>query len=175
MKYVALLILSSFISLSVLADEKDQTKTIINLVSSDGVGASIGTIAFQDSSEGLILNVDLHGLTPGEHGFHIHENPSCEPGEKDGKKTAAIAAGAHYDPDHSGHHSGPAGVGHRGDLPKLIIDASGNIKARLIAPRIKLADILNRSVMIHAAGDNYSDLPAPLGGGGARIACGVIE
>ncbi len=28
--------------------------------------------------------------------------------------------------------------------------------------------------MIHAGGDNYSDTPEKLGGGGARVACGVI-
>ena len=45
----------------------------------------------------------------------------------------------------------------------------------LLAPRIKLSEIKGRSLMIHAGGDNYSDDPKPLGGGGARVACGVIE
>jgi Cu-Zn family superoxide dismutase len=45
----------------------------------------------------------------------------------------------------------------------------------LLAPRLKLADIKGRSLMIHAGGDNYSDTPAPLGGGGARAACGVVK
>jgi Cu-Zn family superoxide dismutase len=45
----------------------------------------------------------------------------------------------------------------------------------VIAPNLKLADVKGRAIMIHAGGDNYSDQPAPLGGGGARIACGVIK
>jgi Cu-Zn family superoxide dismutase len=45
----------------------------------------------------------------------------------------------------------------------------------VLAPRLKVADIKGRSLMIHAGGDNYSDLPVKLGGGGARIACGVIR
>jgi Cu/Zn superoxide dismutase len=55
------------------------------------------------------------------------------------------------------------------------VDSNGNAKTTLIAPRLKLADIQGLAVMIHAGGDNYSDLPKPLGGGGERIACGVIQ
>ena len=42
-------------------------------------------------------------------------------------------------------------------------------------PTFILADVKGRSIMIHVGGDNYSDQPAPLGGGGARIACGVVK
>jgi Cu-Zn family superoxide dismutase len=55
------------------------------------------------------------------------------------------------------------------------VDADGNAKQRLAAPRLKLADLKGRSLMLHAGGDNYSDQPQSLGGGGARIACGVVK
>jgi Cu-Zn family superoxide dismutase len=42
------------------------------------------------------------------------------------------------------------------------------------ATRLTLKEVRGRSIMIHEGGDNYSDQPKPLGGGGARIACGVI-
>jgi Cu-Zn family superoxide dismutase len=42
-------------------------------------------------------------------------------------------------------------------------------------PHLTVADVKGRSIMIHGGGDNYSDQPAPLGGGGARIACGVVR
>jgi Cu-Zn family superoxide dismutase len=45
----------------------------------------------------------------------------------------------------------------------------------VLAPRLKVRDVKNRALMIHAGGDNYSDQPAALGGGGARIACGVAK
>jgi Cu-Zn family superoxide dismutase len=46
----------------------------------------------------------------------------------------------------------------------------------VLAPRLKkLEDVKGRALMIHAGGDNYSDTPAKLGGGGARMACGLIE
>jgi Cu-Zn family superoxide dismutase len=44
----------------------------------------------------------------------------------------------------------------------------------VLAPRLKLIDVRNRALMVHAGGDNHADHPAPLGGGGGRVACGVI-
>ena len=72
------------------------------------------------------------------------------------------------------HHGTPT-TGHLGDLPALVVDNTGVATTAVIAPRLKLADIQGRAIMIHAGGDNYSDSPLPLGGGGARIACGVIK
>ena len=79
------------------------------------------------------------------------------------------------DPANTGKHLGPRGQGHRGDLPVLRVDVSGNATNAVIAPHLKVADVKGRSIMIHAGGDNYSDQPDPLGGGGARIACGVVK
>jgi Cu-Zn family superoxide dismutase len=146
----------------------------VHSVDAQGVGASIGTIEIRDSAGGLELIPNLKGLTPGEHGFHIHENPNCGPKEKDGKMTAALAAGGHFDPHATGKHLGPHGGGHEGDLPKLDVGADGTATKVLSVAGVRLAQIRNRSLMIHAGGDNYSDAPAPLGGGGARVACGII-
>ena len=147
----------------------------VHVVSAQGVGASIGTIAFEDSAKGLRITPKLTGLTPGEHGFHIHENPDCGPKEKDGQMVAALAAGPHFDPLATGKHLGPHGGGHKGDLPKLEVAQDGKASKSMTLPGVTLADVMNRSVMIHAGGDNYSDQPAPLGGGGARVACGVVR
>ncbi|MDH3563904.1 MAG: superoxide dismutase family protein, partial [Gammaproteobacteria bacterium] len=57
----------------------------------------------------------------------------------------------------------------------LKVGASGNVKSKVTAPRLKVADLKGRSLMIHEGGDNYSDNPKPLGGGGVRIACGVVK
>jgi Cu-Zn family superoxide dismutase len=147
----------------------------VRVVSTDGVGDSIGTVTFSDSEQGLVIKPDFKQLTPGAHGFHIHQNPSCEPNEKDGKKVAAGAAGGHYDPASSGKHEGPEGHGHHGDLPALLVNDAGVANQAIVAPRLKLADVKGRSIMVHEGGDNYSDQPKPLGGGGGRIACGVIQ
>jgi Cu-Zn family superoxide dismutase len=147
----------------------------VNRINAEGVGESIGTIEFRDSSDfGLLIIPKLHGLTPGAHGFHVHQNPDCRPQVKDGAPVAGLAAGGHYDPGATGRHEGPVGKGHLGDLPVLLVDADGKTPMAMFAPRLQVPDLVGRSVIVHAGGDNYSDEPSPLGGGGARVACGVI-
>ena len=147
-----------------------------HLFTPEGVGDELGTVTLEETTDGLVLTPNLKGLAEGEHGFHVHQNPSCEPGEKDGKKVAGLGAGGHYDPKGTGKHTGPEGVdGHLGDLPVLAVAADGTATQPVTAPRLTLADVKGRSLMIHAGGDNYSDTPEALGGGGARLACGVIE
>ncbi|TFH84914.1 superoxide dismutase [Billgrantia azerbaijanica] len=144
-------------------------------VTAEGVEESIGTIALEDTDHGLLLTPDLEGLPPGVHGFHVHENASCEPRENEsGEMTAAGGAGGHYDPDAAGSHEGPYGDGHLGDLPVLVVNEQGEATLPVLAPRLSVEDLQERSLMIHAGGDNYSDEPKPLGGGGSRLACGVI-
>lgn len=167
-------LLSSFQLLA--AQEKTVDITLVNSESSTkGIGEKIGTVTFQDSDKGLVIRPDLKGLAPGEHGFHIHANPSCDANEVDGKWVAAMAAGGHFDPAHTAKHSGPTGQGHLGDLPVLVVDHQGMSQVAVVAPKLKLSDVMSHSIMIHDGGDNYSDEPKPMGGGGARVACGVIQ
>lgn len=147
----------------------------VNIVDEKGVGAAIGSITASDSKHGLVLTPSLHGLAPGLHGFHVHQNPSCDAKEKDGKMVPALAAGGHFDPAGTNKHGEPWGDGHLGDLPPLYVDSAGNASQPVLAPRLKAADLAGRAIMIHAGGDNHSDHPAPLGGGGARVACGVVK
>ena len=140
-----------------------------------GRGEQVGTIRFADGAQGLTISPSLKGLPPGPHGFHVHENPSCEAkAGPDGKPVPGLGAGGHYDPDKSAKHEGPAGKGHLGDLPLLVVAADGGAGGTLVAPRLKVADLRGRALVIHAGGDNYSDQPAALGGGGGRIACAVF-
>lgn len=150
-------------------------KVTMNTVTPEGVGASIGTITIKEDKDGVTLEPKLKGLAPGEHGFHVHENASCEPADKDGKKTAAQAAGGHFDPAATKAHKGPGGGGHKGDLPKLVVSDKGEAKDKIEVKGVTLADFQGHALMIHEGGDNYSDTPKPLGGGGARIACGVVK
>jgi len=147
----------------------------LNLVDEKGVGAAVGQVTISESPYGLVFTPALSGLPPGLHGFHLHENPSCAAREKDGKQVPALAAGGHYDPAATKKHGLPWGDGHLGDLPALFVDAAGKATNPVLAPRLKLADLKDRSLMVHVGGDNHADHPAPLGGGGARLACGVIK
>jgi Cu-Zn family superoxide dismutase len=140
----------------------------IYLVSANGQGQSIGTIQAEDSTCGVLLTPHLTHLSPGLHGFHVHVNPSCD--------NNGMAAGGHLDPDKTNAHDGPYNKqGHLGDLPVLIVNQDGTATLPTLAPRFKLAQIMNHALMIHAGSDNYSDKPEKLGGGGERIACGVIK
>lgn len=139
-----------------------------------GDGAALGTVRIVETAYGLAFYPDLKGLPPGLHGFHVHEKPSCAPAESNGATVPAGGAGGHLDPAGTKKHGEPWGDGHLGDLPPLYVGADGNATSPVLGPRLKLADVKNRSLMVHAGGDNHADHPAPLGGGGARVACGVI-
>ena len=147
----------------------------MKVATATGSGASLGTVTMEETKYGVVFTPSLSGLTPGAHGFHVHEKGNCGPEMKDGKPGAALAAGGHYDPDNSKQHGLPWGTGHRGDLPALVVDAEGKATLPVLAPRLKLAELKGKALMIHAGGDNHADHPQPLGGGGARMACAVIE
>jgi Cu-Zn family superoxide dismutase len=147
----------------------------MSLVDETGIGSPVGQVSITESKYGLVFVPALSSLTPGMHGFHVHQNPDCKPKEKDGKMVAALSAGGHYDPEKSNRHGTPWGDGHLGDLPPLFVDANGNANQPVLAPRLKMADMKGRSLMVHVGGDNHADHPAPLGGGGARMVCGVAQ
>lgn len=155
----------------VLAD----TTVEMSMVNDKGVGDAIGTVVLSETQYGVVFTPALKGLPPGAHGFHVHQNPSCDPKEQEGKMVPALAAGGHYDPAETKRHGAPWGDGHLGDLPALQVAADGTAAQPVLAPRLKLTDVTGRALMIHAGGDNHADKPAPLGGGGARMACGVIK
>lgn len=142
---------------------------IINMywTNADGVGEKIGTIKADDTIWGLLLQPHLKHLPPGVHGFHLDALPECG--------NYGRAAGGHYDPEHNNQHNGPyEGNGHLGDMPVLIVDHKGKATLPILAPRLKLSTIKDKTFVVDAGGDNYSDYPEKNGGGGARIACGAI-
>lgn len=159
-------------SLSVSAES---VKVTMNSIDAKGTGAVIGTVALADSAKGLVITPTLSGLKAGDHGFHVHQNPNCGPAEKDGKMGAGLAAGGHFDPKGAKMHTGPDGKGHLGDLPVLKVGADGKTSGTMTVAHLKVADIKGRSLMIHEHGDNFSDKPKALGGGGGRVACGLIK
>lgn len=170
--------LGTALILAAMASTATAADTVVQMqaVDENGAGAGVGQVTVTETKHGLVFTPALTGLTPGLHGFHLHQNPSCDAKEKDGKMTPALAAGGHYDPKKSEKHGAPWGDGHLGDLPPLYVDGEGKASQPLLAPRLKkLSELKGRALMIHAGGDNHADHPAPLGGGGARVACGVIK
>ena len=144
----------------------------VNRISDAGVGDKIGTVVVTEVKGGVSFKVAVTGLPKGQRGFHVQEKDDCGPAMKDGKMTAGVAAGEHFDPEGKKSHKGPKGVGHKGDLP-LLNGTDKGISQTVTAPRLKLADVQGKALVIHEGGDNYSDQPEN-GGGRGRVACGVI-
>ena len=141
----------------------------VHLTSTDGVGKFIGTLKAQNTEilvagtpeQALLLTPNLRDLTPGTHAFNVHANPGCEAEEKDGVKVAGLGSGGRLYLEVDGKKYD----NHLGDLPDLPVADDGTAKEPIIAPRLTLADLLNRSIVIHEAGSEDSDLQA----------CGVIN
>ena len=74
------ILIASLIPLSVVAET-----ITMNSVNNSGVGDTIGIIKASTSKYGVVFSPSLHGLQPGLHGFHVHENPNCMPKKKDEK------------------------------------------------------------------------------------------
>jgi Cu-Zn family superoxide dismutase len=170
---LGLAMMTTVITLPTLA--ADLTVTM-HKATQDGTAEALGTITITNGDGGVAFKLALHGLPPGSHGFHVHENANCGPTLMNGVRIPAGAAGGHLDPDETGKHEGPNGQGHLGDLPVLDVEGNGTAMQTLVAPRIKSTDVLKgHSLIIQMGGDNFSDSPSLDGGGGGRLACGNVE
>lgn len=144
-------------------------------------GETVGEATFSSTNGQLSINVSVTGLTPGEHGLHIHERGECKEGF-DPAEDAVVpfgAAGGHVDPFATRNHDDPemsAEMAHAGDIPMIVVDESGAATLSHTTSDMTLGDdpasILNRSLIIHADVDDYESDPA--GNSGERIVCGEI-
>ena len=128
----------------------------------------MGTITFTKSGDELRVVADITGLTPGNHGFHIHEFGDCSAPD-------ASSAGLHFDP--TKHHHGAPDVTdrHAGDLGNIEADASGKAHLDWSDKVMKLSgeeSIIGRSVIVHEKRDDLKTQPT--GDSGGRLACGVV-
>ena len=148
-------------------------KVDIHLTSAFGLGPFIGTITVRNAiikiggrqEPALLLKANLINLAPGLHAFHIHEYPDCGPREKYGVMVPGLAAGAHLFAEHQMGSETVTYKSHLGSLPNLLINEDGSSTEEVAAPRLTLADLVNRSIMVHANQDD----------GSARVACGVFK
>ncbi|MEE4206457.1 MAG: superoxide dismutase family protein, partial [Erythrobacter sp.] len=117
-------------------------------------GEPAGRVMFEQTDHGVVIKARLMNLSPGEHGFHIHETGACSPDFK--------AAGGHYDPLRAKHGFDSEGGYHVGDLPNIIVEADGTAAADFFAPQLTLKSYENdrypftlddadgSAVMVHA-------------------------
>lgn len=128
-----------------------------------------GSVLFAPAGDGMLrVEARVEGLTPGSHGFHIHEKGDCS--APDG-----MSAGGHFNPDGQPHGHPHQGAHHAGDMPMLEADSEG--RARLVTELRGVAfdgakGVVGRGVIVHVAADDFKTQPT--GNSGARMACGVI-
>lgn len=127
-----------------------------------------GVVNFEETRDGLHIVADLEGLTPGEHGFHIHEFGDCSASD-------ATSAGGHFNPTGKQHGSPDSDDHHIGDLGNINALSNGKAHYDRTIKGISLNGpnaIVGKSMVVHAKKDDFKSQPA--GDAGSRIGCGVI-
>ena len=129
-----------------------------------------GTLALAPLHGGVRMTGDIGGLTPGSHGFHIHQTGDCSAAD-------AASAGGHFNPTGSGHGRAGTAAHHAGDIDNIVADASGVAHVDVQLRGVSLGgspttDIVGRALVVHASPDDYRSQPA--GNSGMRVGCGVI-
>jgi Cu-Zn family superoxide dismutase len=139
----------------------------------DAQGTTIGTATLSATKGGVKVIVSVSSATPGKHGLHVHAVGKCEgPDFK--------SAGDHFNPAVKEHGlENPQGA-HMGDMPNLVVDASGvgHVEFLLHGASLKagpdsLFGEAGTALVLHGAPDDMKSDPA--GNAGARVACGVVE
>lgn len=132
--------------------------------------AATGTVKFTQKGSKVAVDAKVSGLTPGNHGFHIHEKGDCSSGD-------GMSAGGHFNPTGKPHGNPSSADHHAGDMPVLVADASDNVSlsSELAVMTIGsgAADIVGKAVIVHKDADDFTTQPT--GNSGARVACGVIR
>ena len=159
-------LLTAVVSMPINAAEMANTQL------KDGSGKAVGDVDLVQTPAGVLIKLQLKGLTPGEHAFHVHAVGKCE--------APFESAGPHFNPGNH-KHGIMSGEGHAGDMPNLYVPQSGELSVEVVNTAISLEkgkpnslfDSDGSSLVIHAKADDYKTDPA--GNAGERIACGVIQ
>ena len=138
----------------------------------DAQGKTLGEATLRESSAGVLVKLDLQGVMPGTHAFHIHTVGKCDAPD-------FMTAGGHFNPATTKHGLLATGGPHAGDMPNLFVPADGKLSVEVLDTNVTLAagpksvfDADGSALMLHATADDYTSDPA--GNAGARIACGVV-
>jgi Cu-Zn family superoxide dismutase len=164
------LFIGGFATQAQTPEEKSSTPSKAVAVLHPTAGNKVsGTVIFTEVADGVQVRAEITGLTPGNHGFHVHEFGDCSAAD-------ASSAGAHFNPTHKPHAGPDAPERHVGDMGNIQADASGKAKLEYVDHQISLTNdersVIGRSVVVHAKADDLKSQPA--GDSGARVACGVI-
>jgi Cu-Zn family superoxide dismutase len=127
-----------------------------------------GIVTFTKVGTGISIVADIEGLTPGVHGFHVHEYGDCSAAD-------GASAGGHFNPMGMPHDSPEAMKRHAGDLGNITAGADGKAHLERTDSMISFSgvhNVIGRGLIVHAAPDDFKTQPT--GNAGGRVACGVI-
>lgn len=138
-------------------------------------GADAGTVTGFEGPMGMIFRIEGKGWPAGWHATHLHAVGSCE-------APAFTSAGGHVNHAEGARPHGllnKSGGPDLGDLQNVYAAADGTANADvylawegLDAHEDDYVDGNGLSFVVHASPDDY--VSQPIGGAGARIACGVF-
>ena len=146
------------------ADHPLPTRAVAVLMPTKGQDVQ-GTVLFNQQGNSTQIVGEVRGLTPGKHGFHIHEFGDL-------RSDDGTSAGGHYNPE--GHqHGGPSDAErHVGDLGNITADQTGKAIIKMTVKGLQVHFILGRGLVVHAKEDDLKTQPT--GDAGGRVAVGVI-
>jgi Cu-Zn family superoxide dismutase len=170
MRLLALFLLAAGLAAPAAAASK--ARAAAKLIGLDGKPA--GRASFQQTSHGVLIEIELSELQPGAHAIMIHTTASCDP------KMLFTSAGPDFSSEPARLHGFLVKGGPRaGDLPNQFAAADGTLHASMITNAFSLGNgkksIFDRdgaSIIVHAKADDYATQPD--GNAGPRLACGTI-
>lgn len=131
-----------------------------------------GTVTFTQTDEGIKVEAKLSGLTPGDHGFHVHEKGDCSSPD-------AKSAGGHFNPGKVDHGAPGSAAHHTGDLGNIVAGEDGTAEMMVDLPKTHLSldedainSIIGKAVIVHGGADDMKSQPS--GNAGPRVGCGVV-
>jgi len=173
MNYRHLILATALAAAGALASAPSAVAQMASAPLKDAQGKEVGSANLTQTPRGVLINLSVKGLPPGEHAFHVHAVGKCEP--------PFTSAGGHFNPDSKKHGlMAPEGA-HAGDMPNLHIPQSGDLTIEVLNAAVtldkgkpnSLFDADGSALVIHAGTDDYKT--DPTGDAGGRIACGVVQ
>ncbi|XP_055917896.1 extracellular superoxide dismutase [Cu-Zn] [Eupeodes corollae] len=163
----------AFGAVAALAEKQTPIVAIASIQGSEGKVKGNVTFTQNACGENVYIRVLITGLTPGKHGFHVHEKGDLTNG--------CASTGGHYNPDKMDHGAPEDEVRHVGDLGNVMADESGTVDTTLTDHLITLTgkqSIIGRGLVIHEGVDDLGKTKHPdskkTGNAGGRAGCAVI-
>jgi Cu-Zn family superoxide dismutase len=168
---IALFLLPFAFAISQMNHDTMQSKGVAKALAvlSPTKGSSVsGMVTFETTDKGTRVVAKISGLSPGKHGFHIHEYGDCSSAD-------GTSAGGHFNPAGMPHSGPMMEKRHVGDMGNIEADEDGNATLDYVDPVISLTgphSVIGYGVIVHAKEDDLKSQPT--GDAGGRMACGVI-